>query len=36
VDSGKISAELRLGENDIVFGTHSSQHRYSIIIEELP
>lgn len=36
VDSGKISAELRLGENDIVFGTHSSQHRYSIFIEELP
>lgn len=35
VDSGKISAELKQGENDIVFGTHGSPHHYSIFIEEL-
>ena len=35
VDSGKISAELKLGENDIVFGTPGSPHHYSIFIEEL-
>jgi hypothetical protein len=35
VDIGKISAELKQGENDIVFGTHGSPHHYSIFIEEL-
>jgi hypothetical protein len=35
VDSGKITAELREGENEVVFGTHGSPHRYSIFIEEL-
>ncbi|MFN7562376.1 MAG: FHA domain-containing protein, partial [Prosthecobacter sp.] len=35
VDSGKISAVLQQGENEIVFGTHGSPHRYSVFIEEL-
>jgi pSer/pThr/pTyr-binding forkhead associated (FHA) protein len=35
VDSGKISAVLQQGENEITFGTHGSPHRYSVFIEEL-
>ncbi|MBK8038577.1 MAG: cyclic nucleotide-binding domain-containing protein [Verrucomicrobiaceae bacterium] len=35
VDAGKISAMLKTGENEVIFGTHGSPHRFTITIEEL-
>jgi CRP-like cAMP-binding protein len=35
MDSGKITARLKKGDNEIVFGTHGSPHVFTLNIEEL-
>ena len=36
VDAGRISSQLKTGENQIVLGNADSPHRYTLTIEELP